>query len=205
MQSNLLERITLDRDGNLYLDNKWVYVNRDDELDFYELKINTQNKINNMQIQDIPKNRKLEPLQVKMLDDEMSRIKNTYQDEESNYDFTDDEVVSFQTLMYNPEYKYIYEKENDDDYDEDREPEIRIFGNVNIINTNYNQSSYEVYIMGKYNNLEAYTEILYNNPLYRITVFEIGEFELNIIGTKNIRYKFEDEKLIRTNITYQQI
>ena len=205
MQSNLLERITLDRDGNLYLDNKWVYVNRDDELDFYELKINTQNKINNMQIQDIPKNRKLEPLQVKMLDDEMSRIKNTYQDEESNYVFTDDEVVSFQTLMYNPEYKYIYEKENDDDYDEDREPEIRIFGNVNIINTNYNQSSYEVYIMGKYNNLEAYTEILYNNPLYRITVFEIGEFELNIIGTKNIRYKFEDEKLIRTNITYQQI
>jgi hypothetical protein len=234
MTSEFLERFSVDNNGNLYFDNYWLYINKNDNIDFFKVNNNIISKVST-EIKE-----KEEALQIKMIESEIEDLKKKFNDEDNAYDFTEEDVLHFKKYIYNPELKFIKEKhqvskedkikyqlnhdeividENDDIYNDNdditNEPYIAINGDFNLNNNNFDDiSNYEVYVIDN-NNLVAYTELVNDNPIYRINILVTSEIQLqlNIIGTKTITYdieKIEDNenipmKLKVNSIQYQMI
>jgi hypothetical protein len=202
---NFQEHFSIDKEGNLYFDDKWIYINRYDNIDFYQIKLNKNiKKISN----DIKT--KEDPLQIKVIEEELKDIKERFVDSDNLDDFGENEVMHFQNYLYNPEFKYIRPTFNTSDEEIDVAPYILINGNFNKIETEFDISNYEVFIVDSYNNLLCYTEIVNDNPLYRITIYSNNRIELNIIGTKSILYEiiFDSNNQIQTkvlSIQYQNL
>ena len=213
MSEEFLEHFSVDNNGNLYFDNYWLYINKDDNIDF--LKVN--NKIISKVSIDIKD--KEEPLQIKMIESEIEELKDKFNDIDNAYDFTEDDVIHFKKYIYNPELKYVKEKHQskeeqikyqlnhddinmDDDEDDinqnnEYEPYIQIHGDFNLNNNNFDDiANYEVYLIDN-NNLVSYTELVYDTPIYRINILVNNnkfQLQLNIIGTKTITYDIENIK-----------
>lgn len=215
--TEFIERFSLDSKGNLYIDDYWVHINREDQLDFYKINLKTNNNF-----QKVSEEIKLkeDPLQIKVIENEIEEIKKKYNDDDNDLEFGESEVLQLAKYIYNPELKYVkennhedIEEENDDEDDDDTyEPYITISGDFNLNNNDYDISNYEVYMVDSNNNLLSYTEIQNDNPLYRITVSTGNKMQLNIIGTKIITYKILESddinkpiKLEIININYQDI
>ncbi len=207
MTEELLNKFSVDNNGNLYFDDYWMYINKDDNIDFF--KVN--NKIISKVSTDIKDKEEL--LQIKMIESEIEDLKKKFNDEDNAYDFNEEDVLHFKKYIYNPELKFVKEKhqskeeqikyqlnhddivENDDDDDvNDNEPYIQIHGDFNLNNNNFDDiANYEVYAIMN-DNLVSYTELVYDNPLYRISIIVKNnklQLQLNIIGTKTITYDIE--------------
>ena len=87
------------------------------------------------------------------------------------------------------------EEDVEDEEDEDEEPYIMINGDFNMFKTDFDLANYEVFMLDSNNSLFSYTEIVNDNPLYRITVHSKNRIELNIIGTKSILYSINCDSL----------
>jgi hypothetical protein len=225
--TDLIERFSLDSKGNLYIDDYWIHINRDDHLDFYKV-----NMVTNNNFQKVSEEIKLkeDPLQIKVIETEIEEIKKKYNDDDNDQEFGESEVFQLAKYIYNPELKYVKENNHDnnvkdeenegneenekDNYEDDDsyEPYIQISGDFNLNNNDFAISNYEVYMVDSNNNLLSYTEIQNDNPLYRITVSSDNKMQLNIIGTKIITYKILESndinkpiKLEVTHISYQDI
>jgi hypothetical protein len=231
MTSEFLERFSVDNNGNLYIDNFWLYINKDNNIDFFKVNNNIISKVS------IEIKEKEEPLQIKMIESEIEDLKKKFNDEDNAYDFTEEDVLHFKKYIYNPELKFVKEKhqskeeqikyqlnhddiiDNDDDDDVDlngNEPYIQIHGDFNLNNNNFDDiANYEVYAVMN-DNLVSYTELVYDNPLYRISIIVKSnkiQLQLNIIGTKTITYDIEkivndNDKPIKLNVSgiqYQMI
>jgi hypothetical protein len=194
--TNYFERFSLDSKGNLYFDDYWVHVNRYDHLDFYKVK-------NNTTIQKVSEEIKLkeDPLHIKVIEKEIESLQKKYTEEENEEDFDEIAANHLTKYVFNPELKYIKEnhtndnnENNDADSDMDIEPKIIITGDFNLNSYDFDIANYEVYTIDTSNNLVAYTNIINDNPLYRITISERNEMHLNIIGTKTIYYKIKDSQ-----------
>jgi hypothetical protein len=211
--TNYFERFSLDSKGNLYFDDYWVHVNRYDHLDFYKVK-------NNTTIQKVSEEIKLkeDPLHIKVIEKEIESLQKKYTEEENEEDFDEVAANHLTKYVFNPELKYIKENhnvqdnDNDMDSDMDTESKIIITGDFNLNSYDFDIANYEVYTIDSSNNLTAYTNIINDNPLYRITISERDEIHLNIIGTKIIYYKIKDSdnntkpiELQVSTINYQQI
>ena len=211
--TNYFERFSLDSKGNLYFDDYWVHVNRYDHLDFYKVK-------NNTTIQKVSEEIKLkeDPLHIKVIEKEIESLQKKYTEEENEEDFDEVAANHLTKYVFNPELKYIKENhnvqdnDNDMDSDIDIESKIIITGDFNLNSYDFDIANYEVYTIDSSNNLTAYTNIINDNPLYRITISERDEIHLNIIGTKIIYYKIKDSEnntkpieLQVSTINYQQI
>jgi hypothetical protein len=221
--TDFIERFSLDSKGNLYIDDYWIHINRDDHLDFYKINMQTNNNF-----QKVSEEIKLkeDPLQIKVIENEIEEIKKKYNDDDNDLEFGESEVLQLAKYIYNPELKYVKENNHEDivnneedeenekeNYEDDSyEPYIQISGDFNLNNNDFELSNYEVYMVDSNNNLLSYTEIQNDNPIYRITVSSDNKMQLNIIGTKIITYKILESndinkpiKLEVSHISYQDI
>jgi hypothetical protein len=213
MTEQLLEQFSVDNNGNLYFNNYWLYINKDDNIDFFKVNNEIISKVST-DIKD-----KEELLQIKMIETEIEDLKNKFNDIDNAYDFTEEDVLHFKKYIYNPELKFVKEKHQskeeqikhqlnhddinmDDDIDDIdetnvNEPYIAINGDFNLNNNNFDDvANYEVYVVMN-DNLISYTELINDNPLYRISIIvklNKLQLQLNIIGTKTITYEIEEIK-----------
>lgn len=179
------ERFSIDQSGNLYFDGMWVFINSSDHIDFYQMNLNR----NVMKISNDIK-MKEDPLQIRVIDEELKEIRERLVDSDNEDEFGENEVLQLQNYLYNPEMKYIrpiIRNEDEEEYDET--PYIMINGDFNQFETEFDLANYEVFILDSNNSLLSYTEIVNDNPLYRITIHSNNRIELNIIGTKSILYE----------------
>ena len=210
MTEEVLNRFSVDNNGNLYFDNYWLYINKDDNIDFF--KVNNKQLISKVSTEITNKE---EILQIKMIESEIEELRNKFNDVDNAYDFTEHDVLHFKKYIYNPELKFVKEKhqakeeeikyqlnhddinmddENEDEDNNNYEPYFTINGDFNLNNNNFDDiSNYEVYLINN-NNLVSYTEMIYDSPIYRISILNNNnkiELQLNIIGTKTITYDIE--------------
>jgi hypothetical protein len=206
LKSTFIDRFSIDKGGNINFDDFWIYIDRDYNLDFYKVNLNK----NTIKISE-EINKKEDPLQVKVIEKELDEIKSKMNDNE-DYEYEEHEVIHLQNYLYNPELKYVKttykekinnnQEDDDEDKDEDSnkninseyqsdndEPCISINGDFNLIQTDFDISNYEVFLLDSNKNLMSYTEINNDDPLYRISIYENNRMDLNIIGTKTIQYE----------------
>ena len=120
-KTSFLERFSIDKAGNLYVDDFWIYVNKDYKLDFY--KVNLSKNITKVSEE---MNKKENPLQVKVIEKELDEIKSKMNDNE-DYEYEENEVLHLQNYLYNPEMKFIKPNKNNHDEEED----VAEAGNLN--------------------------------------------------------------------------
>jgi hypothetical protein len=205
--------IKIDRNSNLYINNHWISIDKDNNLEavFIEFKTedddsDKQNKVKILEKLDKKINRKL---QAKLIDDEISKYK---ENDEEVFDDNEDDLQMIENYIYNPETKYInYYQEYEDDSVDDEEPYFDIDGIPDFTSNMLELSNYEFYYFGSdSNDLKYYTRIINDNPIYRISYYESSnELKLNIIGdvikTFQIEVNKETNKLLfiktKTNLT----
>jgi hypothetical protein len=191
-----IPEIKIDRNSNLYINNHWISIDKNNELEalLIENKVeNTnENKLTIIEKLDTKVNRKL---QAKLIDDEISKFMEN--DEECFDDDEDIDMIS--NYIYNPETKFInyHEGYNSDDDNYDNIVQYYdINGIVEISDNILDLSNYEFYYFGlDSNDLKYYTRIVNDNPIYRISYYEnSNELSLNIIGDSIKRFKIIENK-----------
>jgi hypothetical protein len=201
---NFLEHFTIDHTGNLYYDDMLITIDNSNNINFYKVNIKSD-------IKKISSEIKKENLQIiNDIEKELEQLKERTNNEDN--DFDDNEIFKLQEYLYNPELKYIIQEDNYES-DEEQQPYIKINGNFNLIESYFDLANYEVFILDSNKNLLSYTQLINDNPIYRIIIYEDNKIELNIIGTKNILYKFDNtDNIINNNIldsiicvTYQNL
>ena len=208
--SDFIESFSVDKSGNLYYNNFWININKEDHIDFYEVNLNKDN------LQKVSKDvlLKEDPLQVKVIEKELEELQKKINNNEEEQEFEETEVLHLQNYIYNPELKYIKSNHKDKLVEEETsdnedwgEPYLEINGDFNIIDTDFELSNYEVFFVNEFNNLVSYTEIKNDNPFYRITIYPSNKIQLNIIGTKTITYKLKkiETKIDQTKIDQTKI
>jgi len=183
-----------DDNGNIYLlkdDKIYMFeINKNDNVSLFEINpnkitINLNNeKINNKKIN------KQNALHIKSVENAINEIEDMSDEEREQYT---DIAEQYDMYKYNPEKRYykeeIYMIDSDDNIDERH---IEIYKNQNElikICSEFDIPSFETLIInGNENssNVIFRTEIINDQPLYRITIYTDGIIYLNIIGTKII-------------------
>lgn len=170
--------ISIDINGNLYINDYWVFINKDDDIDF--LKIN--NLTFNIPEVNEGKTKKLsnQLLKAKMIEDEIDTILNGG---DGNNFIDEEDQNNVQFYINNPEAKYVnYYDINNDDYNDSY---YQLFGEYKLANNNFENANYEVFFIdSKLKTPIFYSQIVNDNPFYRISVFTNNTIQLNLIGTK---------------------
>ena len=179
--STISERISIDSAGNLYIDNYWVYINKDDELDFM--------KIDNLSFEKPDKvvSIKNQNLKARMIDDE---IENVLKSGDGNNFIDEDDENNVNFYVNNPETKYVNYIEYDNNDEISNDSYYMLNGSYKLAKNNYNfdNANYEVYFKD-INTVTFYTQIINDNAFYRITVSTDNYIKLNIIGSKIKTFK----------------
>ena len=179
--STISERISIDLAGNLYIDNYWVYINKDDELDFM--------KIDNLSFENPDKvvSIKNQNLKARMIDDE---IENVLKSGDGNNFIDEDDENNVNFYVNNPETKYVNYIEYDNNDEISNDSYYMLNGSYKLAKNNYNfdNANYEVYFKD-INTVTFYTQIINDNAFYRITVSTDNYIKLNIIGSKIKTFK----------------
>jgi len=184
--------IKIDRNSNLYINNHWISINKNNELDGILIKNKSENKsLTIIEKLDTKINRKL---QAKLIDEEISKF---IENDEEVFD-DDDDINMISNYIYNPETKFInYHEEYDSNNsnDDNIEPYYDINGIAEISDNILDLSNYEFYYFGlDSNDLKYYTLIINDNPIYRISYYEnLNELTLNIIGDIIKRFKIIED------------
>ena len=210
--------IKIDSNSNLYINNHWISINKNNDLEAIfigakiEDKIEDKNKDKKVKIIEQLDKKINRKLQAKLIDDEISKF---IENDEDVYDDDDDTIQLISNYIYNPETKYINYHENnnnDEEYNEEyEEVYYDINGLADLSEHKLDLSIYEFYYFGSdANDLKYYTRIINDNPIYRISYYEsLNELRLNFIGDKIKVFKIEENKEtltltflnIKTNIT----
>lgn len=181
--------IKIDRNSNLYINNHWISINKNNELDGILIKNKSENKsLTIIEKLDTKINRKL---QAKLIDEEISKF---IENDEEVFD-DDDDINMISNYIYNPETKFINYHEEYDSNDDNIEPYYDINGIAEISDNILDLSNYEFYYFGlDSNDLKYYTLIINDNPIYRISYYEnLNELTLNIIGDIIKRFKIIED------------
>jgi len=192
-----------DNNGNIYFikSNEFyrIDINKNDVIELIKLK-----NLSNILSEKIEykKINKQNMLHIKSIENALCELEDITDDEDEKEKFSDIYEQS-EDYKYNPEKRYFHSEENNynyetDDIDENRK--IILYENINDkiskINLDNDIPSFETLIINgntKSNDLIFRTEIINDQPLYRITIFtNITEntalLVLNIIGTKFIKF-----------------
>lgn len=192
-----------DNNGNIY----FIKSN-----EFYRIDINKNNHIELIKLKNLSnilsekieykKINKQNMLHIKSIENALCELEDITDDEDEKEKFSDIYEQS-EDYKYNPEKRYFHSDDNNynpetDDIDENRK--IILYENINDkiykINLDNDIPSFETLIINgntKSNDLIFRTEIINDQPLYRITIFtniseNIALIILNIIGTKFIKF-----------------
>lgn len=195
-----MTEIKIDSNSNLYINNYWITINRNNDLEavLIETKsVDKEDKENKVKIVDKLNKKINRKLQAKLIDDEISKF---IENDEEIYD-EDDDIQMITNYISNPETKFInYHEEYDDDSVDDLEPYYDINGIAEFSPNLLDLSMYEFYYFGSdSNDLKYYTRIINDNPIYRISYYESkNQLRLNIIGEtiKTFEIKMNKENLL---------
>ena len=194
--ANITDLIALDNKGNLYIGNYWVYINKNDELDFLELDLNkltfdkpvNVNKVINQQFK------------ATLIDKEIDVILN---DEDGNNFIDEEDQNNVEFYINNPETKYINYIEDVIDFDDIYDTSYyMLYGDYKLAthNMDFDNANYEAYLVDtKTNATIFYTKIINDNPFYRITINTDNTIKLNLIGSKIKTFKLNINDI--SNIT----
>lgn len=192
-----------DNNGNIYFikSNEFyrIDINKNDNIELIKLK-NLSNILSGKI--EYKKINKQNMLHIKSIENALCELEDITDDEDEKEKFSEIYEQS-EDYKYNPEKRYFHSEENNynyeiDDIDENRK--IILYENINDkiskINLDNDIPSFETLIINgntKSNDLIFRTEIINDQPLYRITIFtNITEntalLVLNIIGTKFIKF-----------------
>ena len=192
---NLDTHLFVDKNGNAYIDNYLVSIDKNDCIEF--IKTNEQqngNKYANA--------KKLKPieLKVRMINDELDKIRecdgeNMYDDDEED---DEEDRLNIQHYISNPETKYVEYKEDNDDEDDSDDitgPYYNIDGEYNESSIEMENAMYETYYIDseKVSHVIFYTTIRKDNPIYRISFYTNNIIMLNIIGSSMKYFKMNCE------------
>ena len=192
-----------DNNGNIYFikSNEFyrIDINKNDHIELIKLK-----NLSNILSEKIEykKINKQNMLHIKSIENALCELEDITDDEDEKEKFSGIYEQS-EDYKYNPEKRYFHSEDNNYNSDSDdiyEERKIILYENINdkIIKININNDipSFETLIINgntKSNDLIFRTEIINDQPLYRITIFtNITEntalLVLNIIGTKFIKF-----------------
>jgi hypothetical protein len=198
-----------DNNGNIYfikLDEYYrIDINKNDYIEL--IKLNNINIININKIE-YKKINKQNMLHIKSIENALCELEDiTDDDVDENENFSDIYEQS-EDYKYNPEKRYFHSENNEYDSDDmQNDRSIILYENVNdIINKldlENDIPSFETLIINgntKSNDLIFRTEIINDQPLYRITIFteisqNTAQIILNIIGTKFIKFNINYDTL----------
>jgi len=199
-----------DNNGNIYIIKLGEYYRIDiDKNDLIELiKLNNKHNIIEKKIE-YKKINKQNMLHIKSIENALCELEDMTDDDEDDKEKFADIYEQSEDYRFNPEKKYFHSENNiyDSENDMENDRNIIIYENVNDIinklNLDNDIPSYEALIINgntKSNDLIFRTEIINDQPLYRITVFtnieqNTGQIILNIIGTRIVKF----------NINYQTL
>ncbi len=133
-------------------------------------------------------------LHIKSMEEAVNEIDHNIDLQDYGEDQIQEIADTYNEIKINPEYQYYknesYELDNEC-YNDDEPNEFEIYTN-SIINSNlqYEPPSFET-IIYKQNKVELRTQLLNNQPFYRINIHLEGKIQLNIIGTKIKSYDFD--------------
>jgi len=199
-----------DNNGNIYVfkDEK-IYmfeIDKDDKVSLFEIN---SNKITiNLNINNITYNKinKQNALHIKSIENAIDEMEEMSDEEKEQYT---DIAEQYDMYKYHPEKRYYKEdvkinNSNDDYLDDefydfyDEERHIEIYENNNElikISSEFDIPSFETLIInGDENSTDLIfrTQIINDQPLYRITIYSSGTIYLNIIGTKIVKFVLND-------------
>jgi len=203
----MLTSIKIDLNSNLFINDQWITINKENKLEAIKLNVNNFHK------DKIHINNKLDSnyaLQAKIIDE---KIKLLDDDEEIDADDEDD-VQLLQNYIYSPETKYtninnqiLYDEDNELN-SQDIEPYYDITGNPELSEFELDLSLYEFYYFKTdENDLQYYTSIVNDNPIYRISYYEKDNIiKLNLIGylIRTFKIQIDDDKINFQLITRDQ-
>lgn len=191
-----------DNNGNIYfIKSHDIYRIDIDKNDLIELiKLNNLDNIITNKI-DYKKINKQNMLHIKSIENALGELEDITDDEDEKERFTEIYEQS-EDYKYNPEKRYFHSEENnyDSESDDILDRKIILYENVNDkiskLNLDNDIPSFETLIINgntKSNDLIFRTEIINDQPLYRITIFtnitqSTALMILNIIGTKFIKF-----------------
>ena len=190
-----------DEAGNIYLDkDDKIYmfeIDKDNKITLFEVN---QNKITKKSDNNIYKKiNKQNALHIKTVENAIEEVEEMSDEEREQYA---DIAEEYDLYKYNPEKRYYHDETYIiDSEDNDDERHIQIYDNYNKliqISSDFDIPSFETLIINgneNSNNLIFRTEIINDQPLYRITIYTTGIILLNIIGTKIVRFVFDYDKL----------
>lgn len=189
-----------DNNGNLLIkkDEEYFMINidRNDDICFEKI----YNKIYN----DIPAkfnkidNNILNKLHMKSMEEAANEIDENLDLEDFSEDQIQEIAETYNEIKINPEYQsyknYDYELDSEC-YDNEESNQFEIFTNT-IKNSSliYEPPSFET-ILYKNNMVQLRTQIINNQPFYRISIHTDGRIYLNIIGTKIKIYSFDSNTM----------
>jgi len=191
--------INIDLNSNLYINNHWISINKNNDLEAIFIKPMIGDNKNNIKIVEQLDKKINRKLQAKLIDDEISKFIDIDNDGEIFDD--DDSVQMITNYIYNPETKFI--NYHNDDYDENNEdsfnnlePYFDINGIPKFSLNTLELSLYEFYYFGSdLNDLKYYTHIINDNPIYRISYYEsLNQIKLNIIGESIKTFEIKTNK-----------
>lgn len=220
----MLDDITYDKNGNIYIKDQLLYIDRDENICFEKInKVNLQHNNSNINYPEYsishPQNQ-TQFLKAKVINDEISKVLENDKDI-----FDDEDQMNIQNYLYNPETMYINEsKENikktkdsneiesdeDDEDDEidqiesEHEPYYSSYGDLPTSLVTLSNANYETYVVNSKTLNVLFNNMYQNdNPIYRITIYTNNTIKLNIIGTKNIMFKYtikDDDIIVEKDI-----
>lgn len=189
-----------DSNGNIFIkkDNEYymLEINKDDDVCFEKI----HNLIYNNDLVKVNKldTNILNKLHVKSMEEATNEIDQNLDLEDFSEDQIQEIADTYNEIKINPEYQYYknesYELDNEC-YNDDESNKFEIYTN-SIQNSNliYEPPSFET-ILYKENKVELRTQLLNNQPFYRINIHLEGKIQLNIIGTKFKFYTFNMDTL----------
>lgn len=196
-----------DKNGNIYIikNNDFYHldIDKNDELCLNKINSNLVHKNSDTDV--YKQIHKQNMLHIKTIENALDELEDISDDDEKDK-FTDIYEQN-NDYKYNPEKKYFHKEINMNELSDEEninDRDIIIYQNLNDltkINLNIIDDiipSYESLIIDgniKSNNLIFRTEIINDQPLYRITIFTDGNILLNIIGTQIKKFKFNYETL----------
>lgn len=206
--------ITYDLNGNIYIDSHLLTITKDNDLELEQI-INHQNNISDNITYDskhVKFTEQPKKIQNSFYLHEMAvnDIVDTFKlNEEENHDIFDSEdtMNSIVNTLYNKEMIRIPDIQSDhsdteslNSYDENvGRINYKIYGELQLNKTSDSYAMYETHIYQgdiNSNNLIFRTEVLNDNPIFRILLYTDGYAKLNIIGTRIIEFKITKNELL---------
>jgi hypothetical protein len=198
-----------DNNGNIYFIKLDEYYRIDiDKNDLIELiKLNNINNISSKKIE-YKKINKQNMLHIKSIENALCELEDMTDDDLDEKENFSDIYEQSEDYKYNPEKRYFHSENNEYDSDDmQNDRNIILYENVNDkiskLDLENDIPSFETLIINgntKSNDLIFRTEIINDQPLYRITIFtdfsqNTAQIILNIIGTKFIKFNLKYDTL----------